>query len=329
MLRVIGGRTAALHGPHALARTGGRVCWRSNTAPYASHVNAMAVRGSNLRVIARQQQQKSLLQSRSFHHDRVLTASMGLISGGVVVTSLLNHDEDDGELMGQIKNCYNGDVDGFYSRGTGTRLDQPWFEDKNKAAVAALIAANTLVFGMWRVSFRNNRLHQFMWRHFACSYTAVVHGKRFHTLLTSAFSHITFPHFGINMFMLWEFGPHILAPSNNDAGAWYNQAVANSRFAGMVRENYYNFRRGPELLSIDKFMALYFTSAAASSALSALVSKLLLYGLFDLTATQMLELYTGLNILGAGFQRNLRVDCVGHLGGQAAGFAYHQASSRG
>ncbi|RLN98730.1 hypothetical protein BBJ28_00009338 [Nothophytophthora sp. Chile5] len=307
-------------------------------APYASHVNAMAVRGSNLRVIARQQQQKSLLQSRSFHHDRVLTASMGLISGGVVVTSLLNHDEADGELMGQIKHCYNGDVDDFYSRGTG---------HKNKTAVAALIAANTLVFGMWRVSFRNNRLHQFMWRHFACSYTAVVHGKRFHTLLTSAFSHITFPHFGINMFMLWEFGPHILAPSNNDAGAWYSQAVANSRFAGMVRENYYNFRRGPELLSIDKFMALYFTSAAASSALSALVSNvrgnpggegtcswgdrcdLLLYGLFDLTATQMLELYTGLNILGAGFQRNLRVDCVGHLGGQAAGFAYHQASSRG
>ncbi|OWY91871.1 Serine protease [Phytophthora megakarya] len=105
-------------------------------------------------------------------------------------------------------------------------------------------------------------------------------------------------------------------------------------------------------------MALYFTSAMTSSALSALVSKLrgngrvfsigasgavsavftvscllfpdqrlLLYGIFDMTSAQMLQLYTALNIVGAGFQRNLRVDCVGHLGGQGAGFAFHQAPS--
>lgn len=149
-----------------------------------------------------------------------------------------------------------------------------WFEDNNKKAVASIIAANTLVFGLWRVSFRNARLHQFMWRHFASSYDAVVYGKRFHTLLTSAFSHITFPHFGINMFMLWEFGPHVLSPSNNQSGAWYSRAVANSRFAGFVRDNYNSFSRRPELLSIEKFMTLYFTSAMTSSALSALVSKL-------------------------------------------------------
>ncbi|KAI9992720.1 hypothetical protein PInf_014588 [Phytophthora infestans] len=240
----------------------------------------------------------------------------------------------------------------------GRQFGESWYEDTNKKAVAALIAANTLVFGLWRASFRNARLHQFMWRHFASSYDAVVYGKRFHTLLTSAFSHITFPHFGINMFMLWEFGPHILAPSNNNSGAWYNRAVSNSRFAGYVRESYSSFSRRPELLSIEKFMALYFTSAMTSSALSALVSKLrgngavfsigasgavsavftvscllfpdqrlLLYGIFDMTSAQMLQLYTALNILGAAYQRNLRVDCVGHLGGQTAGFAFHQAPS--
>ena len=149
-----------------------------------------------------------------------------------------------------------------------------WFEDKNQKLIAMLIAANTAVFGLWRVSFRHARLHQFMWRHFASSYDAVVYGKRFHTLLASAFSHITFPHFGINMFMLWEFGPHVLAPSNNHAGAQYNEIVANSRIAGFARDTYHNFRRGPELLSIEKFLALYFTSAMTSSALSALVSKL-------------------------------------------------------
>ncbi|KAJ8535266.1 hypothetical protein ON010_g13472 [Phytophthora cinnamomi] len=75
------------------------------------------------------------------------------------------------------------------------------------------------------------------------------------------------------MFMLWEFGPHVLSPSNNNSGAWYSRAVANSRFAGFVRDNYNSFSRRPELLSIEKFMTLYFTSAMTSSALSALVSK--------------------------------------------------------
>jgi hypothetical protein len=50
----------------------------------------------------------------------------------------------------------------------------------------------------------------------------------------------------------------------------------------------------------------------------------LLYGLFDMTSAQMLQLYTALNIVGAAYQRNLRVDCVGHLGGQGAGFAFQQ-----
>ncbi|POM72053.1 Serine protease family S54 [Phytophthora palmivora] len=331
-------------------------CIRSGILLRSSHVNTLTSRGSDLRVVARHQQQRTLLLCRGRHHDRVLTASLGLVSGGIVVTSVLNKQEES-DVKGVIRNFY-GEANELFYRGNGRQFDEPWFEDTNKKVIAALIATNTLVFGLWRASFRNARLHQFMWRHFASSYDAVVYGKRFHTLLTSAFSHITFPHFGINMFMLWEFGPHVLAPSNNNSGAWYNRAVANSRFAGFVKDNYYSFSRGPELLSIENFMALYFTSAMTSSALSALVSKfrgnggvfsigasgavsavftvscllfpdqrLLLYGIFDMTSAQMLQLYTALNIVGAAFQRNLRVDCVGHLGGQGAGFAFHQAPS--
>ncbi|KAH7482195.1 hypothetical protein PRIC1_008318 [Phytophthora ramorum] len=341
-----------LRGPRPLASP---TRFRSDVLLRTSHVDTLTARGTELRALARQQQQKTLLLNRAGRHDRLLTASMGLVSGGIVVTSLVNKQEECGDLKGLVKHLY-GDANDLFYRGNGRQLDESWYEDNNKKAVASLIAANTLVFGLWRVSFRNARLHQFMWRHFASSYDAVVYGKRFHTLLTSAFSHITFPHFGINMFMLWEFGPHVLAPSNNNSGTWYNRAVANSRVAGFVKENYYSFNRGPELMTIEKFMALYFTSAATSSALSALVSKLrgnggvfsigasgavsavftfscllfpdqrlLLYGLFDMTSAQMLQLYTALNIVGAAFQRNLRVDCVGHLGGQAAGIAFHQA----
>ncbi|KAG1713061.1 hypothetical protein DVH05_000788 [Phytophthora capsici] len=345
MLRVTGG-----------LRSSRASCFRS-VLLRSSHVNTLTARGSELRVTARQQLQKSLLLSRASRHDRVLTASLGLVSGGIIVNSVLNKHEDEEGFQGIIRNIY-GDANDLFYRGNGRQFDEPWFENKNKKAVASLIAVNTVVFGLWRVSFRNPKLHQFMWRHFASSYDAVVYGKRFHTLLTSAFSHITFPHFGINMFMLWEFGPHVLSPSNNTSGAWYNRAVANSRFAGYVKDNYYSFSRGPELLSIERFMALYFTSAMTSSALSALVSKLrgnggvfsigasgavsavftmscllfpdqrlLLYGIFDMTSAQMLQLYTALNVVGAAFQRSLRVDCVGHLGGQSAGFAYHQVSS--
>ncbi|CAH0486851.1 unnamed protein product [Peronospora farinosa] len=290
----------------------------------ASHVNIVTIRGSALRVWNRQQQQKTFLCSHASRHDRVLTTSMGLISGGILVTSILNQPKEDGHFSGIIKNLY-GDVSEIFALKKGCQFDEPWYEDTNKKAIAMLIGANTIVFGLWRVSFRHAKLHQFMWRHFASSYDAVVFGKRFHTLLTSAFSHLTFPHFGINMFMLWEFGPHVLAP---------------------------------KLLSLEKFMALYLTSAMTSSALSALISKLrgngrvfsvgasgavsavftvscllfpdkrlLLYGLFEMTSAQMLQLYTALNIVGAAFQRNLRVDCVGHLGGQSAGFAFHHAPS--
>ncbi|ETK83153.1 hypothetical protein, variant 1 [Phytophthora nicotianae CJ01A1] len=334
-----------------------RTSFRNDILLRSSHANTLARRGNELRTVARQQQHRTLLLNRASCHDRVLTASLGLVSGGIIVTSVVNKQEQGINLEEAIKNLY-GDANELFYRGNGRQFDEPWYEDTNKKAVAALIAANTLVFGLWRVSFRNARLHQFMWRHFASSYNAVVHGKRFHTLLTSAFSHITFPHFGINMFMLWEFGPHILAPSNNNSGAWYNRAVANSRFAGYVRENYNSLRCRLELLSVEKFMALYFTSAMTSSALSALVSKLrgnggvfsigasgavsavftvscllfpdqrlLLYGIFDMTSAQMLELYTALNIVGAAYQRSLRVDCVGHLGGQGAGFAFHQVPS--
>ncbi|KAG3121309.1 hypothetical protein PI124_g1150 [Phytophthora idaei] len=344
MLRVAGG----------LVRSARASSFHSDILQRSSHANTLTARGIKLRVVARQQQQRSLLLSRASRHDRVLTASLGLVSGGIIVTSVINKQEENRDFKGVIGNLY-GDANDLFYRQNGRQFDEPWFEDTNKKAVAALIAANTLVFGLWRVSFRNARLHQFMWRHFASSYDAVVYGKRFHTLLTSAFSHITFPHFGINMFMLWEFGPHVLAPSNN-SGTWYNRAVAKSRFAGYVRESYSSFSRRPELLSIEKFMALYFTSAMTSSALSALVSKLrgnggvfsigasgavsavftvscllfpdqrlLLYGIFDMTSAQMLQLYTALNIVGAAFQRNLRVDCVGHLGGQGAGFAFQQA----
>ncbi|CAH0518537.1 unnamed protein product [Peronospora belbahrii] len=298
-----------------LQGTSARIAY-SNLFLQTSHVNTHNIRDSTLRFLSRQQQPKLFLLRQTSRHDVVLTASMGLVSGGILVTSVLHQHKEDTYGKDIITSLYEDGTAMFY-RGNGRQFDKPWYDDTNKKVIALLIAANTMVFGLWRVSFRNIRLHQFMWRHFASSYDSVV-----------------------------------FAPGNNhkSSTAYYNQIIANSKLAPFVlRDKEYTFRRGPELFSMEKFMAFYLTSAVISSALSAFISKLrrnggvfsigasgavsavftvsclmfpderlLLYGLFEMTSTQMLQLYTALNLVGAVFQRHLRIDCVGHLGGQSA-----------
>lgn len=117
MLRVAGG----LRGPHSLVSSS---CFRSDVLPRASHVNTFTARGNELRVLARHQQQKTQLLGRACRHDRLLTASMGLVSVGIVVTSVLNKQEEGGELKGIIKNLYGDANDAFY-RGNGRQFDEP------------------------------------------------------------------------------------------------------------------------------------------------------------------------------------------------------------
>lgn len=54
----------------------------------------------------------------------------------------------------------------------------------------------------------------------------------------------------------------------------------------------------------------------------------MLYGFINLTAAQMLQLTTAVNMIGSAFQRSLRIDCVGHLGGQGTGWIAHEASNQ-
>jgi hypothetical protein len=56
--------------------------------------------------------------------------------------------------------------------------------------------------------------------------------------------------------------------------------------------------------------------------------QLMLYGIINLTAAEMLQLTTAFNLVGSAFQRSLRVDCVGHLGGQSTGYIAHEATKR-
>lgn len=294
--------------------------------------------------------------SRAARGGSVLVASMGFLSGGLVVSSILGDGDD---IIKAMRSCfYRGGDDSWpgqlrSSLCTLKREVENELQDDNRKVIAGLIATNVAVWGLWRLSFRSPRLEVFMWRHFACSYDGVVRGKRVHTLLTSAFSHITLPHLAINMFMLWEFGTHILAPSNGQ-DSWLDKALSRSRFVDYLRSSLSNAAL-PELLPLDQFAQLYGASALASSVTSIISSRvrgairtptigasgavmgiltmycllfperrMMLYGIFELSAIEMLQLMTAINIVGAAFQTGLRIDFVGHLGGQACGLLMHE-----
>ncbi|KDO28996.1 hypothetical protein SPRG_20100 [Saprolegnia parasitica CBS 223.65] len=228
------------------------------------------------------------------------------------------------------------------------------YGDENRRILVQLIGANAVVFGFWNVSHRSPRLARFMWHHFACSYNGVVHERRLHTLLTSAFSHITLTHFGINMYMLWHFGSAILPPMD-DASSGYVATLTNGKwFESVTRPFGYH---PPRTLNATEFGALYFSSAIASSVLSAVVSgamgspllysigasgavfgiltsycmlrpdqELYLYGMLPLTASDLLTVSVGVNAVGSIFQHAKQaviapgIDFVGHLGGQATAY---------
>lgn len=63
-----------------------------------------------------------------------------------------------------------------------------------------LIAANTVVFAMWRIP--SPAMDRFMVRHF----TDQTSSTRFWTLITSSFSHQSWLHFGFNNMALWSVG---------------------------------------------------------------------------------------------------------------------------
>ncbi|EQC29552.1 hypothetical protein SDRG_12801 [Saprolegnia diclina VS20] len=284
-------------------------------------------------------------------HQRVVTrhhvqadgsvAGLGFVGLGLAVTavttskmSLLDFLEDSVHLVaGKMRQAYG---------------------DENRRILVQLLGANAMVFGLWNVSHRSPRLARFMWHHFACSYNGVVHERRLHTLLTSAFSHITLTHFGINMYMLWHFGSAILPPVDTPENGYVATLTNGTWFESVSRPFGYH---PPRTLTATEFGSVYFSSAIASSVLSAVVSgamgspllysigasgavfgiltsycvlrpnqELYLYGMLPLTASDLLKVSVGVNAVGSILQHAKQaviapgIDFVGHLGGQGTAY---------
>ncbi|CAK4253837.1 unnamed protein product [Aphanomyces euteiches] len=156
------------------------------------------------------------------------------------------------------------------------RIQTEW-EDENRRVLLGLIASNTAVFGLWKMSKIHPRLGKFMWSNFACSFNGVGLEKRVHTLLTSAFSHNTILHLGVNMFMLWHFGSALLPPTESETTQRVRrrQLIQDASWLKSTIRQYQEVIQQPRSLNRYEFLEIYFTSAIASSVLSAVVSGLL------------------------------------------------------
>nr|CCA20333.1 serine protease family S54 putative [Albugo laibachii Nc14] len=254
-------------------------------------------------------------------------SAIGVVAGGVLTTRVITCKKEDETWCEFAKSAVQNALN----------VCQEEIRKKPRGIVA-ILGVNCVVFGLWRVSFYHRGMHRWMWRHFACSYDAVFMGKRFHTLVTSAFSQNTLPHLAINMFMLWEFGSQIV-----DARVRVRNALMEA-----IRKR---FRR--KKLTENEFLAVYMGATIVSSTTSVVASRyrgmrsvytlgasgcvmavftlycvmypeerLLLYGLFDCSALDMLRLTTAGNVIGVAYQRRVPIDFVGHLAGQATGYAF-------
>eukprot|EP00960_Hanusia_phi_P046591 757923-Hanusia_phi.AAC.6 len=76
----------------------------------------------------------------------------------------------------------------------------------DKYALWCILSANVVVFCMWQ----NLSWRRFMAKNFAISTAAVTQEGRWHTIITSVFSHYDWLHLGANMCCLWFFGAETL-----------------------------------------------------------------------------------------------------------------------
>ncbi|KAJ3333119.1 hypothetical protein HDU76_011339 [Blyttiomyces sp. JEL0837] len=192
------------------------------------------------------------------------------------------------------------------------------------------------VFGLWQYAMmRYNRGDSswlsFMERNFYCSWNGVEDGKWW-TILSSTFSHNTLIHFGLNMFVFWNFGP--IAISIIGAPQFllfYLGAGIASSAAHLVYSRYIQpaLRKRP----IPRFFGrpIYSNSHGASGAIYAATllyalsypwSRITLFFFFDVPAIAGVGLFVAYDLYLAYGGNHGRVDSAGHLGGALYGALY-------
>lgn len=186
--------------------------------------------------------------------------------------------------------------------------------------VPAIVVLNAVVFLGWQVSKIVPGLQTFLINNFLVSWVHLVHGHVW-TLLTAAFSHSQWWHFGLNMVVLWSFGSVI------------------ERLLGWRK--FVTFYIGAALFSsvahclVSLLMGRADVPAlGASGAVSALLvvygllfpqARILVFGMIPVPALVGVLFFVGLDLWGLiaqGQGGGLPIGHGAHLGGALAGALY-------
>lgn len=238
--------------------------------------------------------------------------------------------------------AYRAPPPGFMGSAFGGR--RGGFGDENQA-LWGLIAANGAVYYAWAVSEDT----RFMRKNFMVSEEALARG-RYHTMLTSAFSHFDLTHLGMNMIALYFFGKSVC----ERFGGRYlltlycvggvGASVAHVLWCRQQRRRRvtrYKEGRGNIFDRMDAYVSrfieergasrgYYFTPAAlgASGAVNAIVAfevllypfrTILLYAILPVPSILLGGLFLLRDIVGIQDSQGSGVAHAGHLGGAAVG----------
>ncbi|SMR63643.1 unnamed protein product [Zymoseptoria tritici ST99CH_3D1] len=218
--------------------------------------------------------------------------------------------------------------------------------------VFGLIGVNAAVFGAWHyaIAYRDHRLLRTMNAHFKLSETNLKEG-RYHTLITSAFSHTDFRHILFNMFGLYTFGS-IISRVPGVGGLHIMGIVLGSAFAGSAATVYQKSKTQPRI-SRDRWLNSSRTAvirhtwealgasgsvmglAAAATCLSPFNKMVVLPIPIPMPLWVLMIAYVGLDTYymdsGSKTSSGNIVGHTAHLGGFAFGFLYYlfQLRNRG
>ncbi len=194
-------------------------------------------------------------------------------------------------------------------------------------AVPVIVVLNAVVFLAWQISRFNPDLQTFLINNFLVSWVHLVHGHVW-TLLTAAFSHSEWWHFGINMLVLWSFGSVLerLFGWKKFVGFYLGAALFSSVAHCLVSL----------LMGRANVPAL-----GASGAVSALLvvygllfphARILVFGMIPVPALVGVLFFVGLDLWGLvaqGQGGGLPIGHGAHLGGALAGALFWLFALRG
>ncbi|KAI8086996.1 uncharacterized protein B0P05DRAFT_533248 [Gilbertella persicaria] len=206
--------------------------------------------------------------------------------------------------------------------------------DPNKV-LWTLIGTNATVFLGWQYAIQSYKQFgdpawlEWMSRHFVSSEDAVNHG-RYHTLLTSVFSHQDLTHLGVNMLVLHSMGQGVM------------QAIGVSRFLGlytgaglvasMVGIGYRKYIRPRLENKRGSYSRALHGSMGASGAVMGITTffacafpkaTFLVFFIVPMPAIAVVGLFAAYDVYQSyAIKRGSLVDSAAHLGGAAYGAAY-------